>query len=165
MQVFSVTAESIAGKTSFSITLNPNQRSQNSGFEMEVNYQNYNADQVAELRARLILLGEPLPKEIGRFATTQLTDPYNHATTTEKGIFPDLWAKLQKQPKLFLLKAWLGAAYCLKISQVIEDILELELGPIKGKVMPVRLRGRRKQFYSNQTPSIISIVGSCTLSA
>lgn len=164
MQVSSVTNESTDGKTSFSITLNQIQRSQNSGFG-EVNYQNYNADKVAELRARQILLGEPLPTEIGRFIPTKITGPHNHTTTIENGIFPDLWAELQTKPSLFLPKAWLWAAYSLKMSQVIEDILELELGPIKNKMMPVRFRGKRKQFYSNHAPSTISIVGSCILNA
>ena len=165
MQVSSVTNESTAGKTSFSITLNPNQRSQNSSFGMEVNYPTYNADQVAELRARLILLGESLPKEIGRFVSTQITGPHNHTTTIENGVFPDLWAKLQTQPSLFLPKAWLWAAYCLKMCQVVEDVLELELGPIKNKVMPVRFRGQRRRFYATQDPAIIEVVGNCTLGA
>lgn len=165
MQVSSVKIASVAGKSNFSITLNPSQRSQNSGFGMEMNYQNYNADQVAELRARLILLGEPLPKEIRHFFSTQITDSHNHTTTIENGIFPDLWAKLQTQSALFLPKAWLWAAYYLKMSQIVEDILELELGPIKNKVMLVRFRGKRKQSYPNQEPSIINIVGSCILSA
>ncbi len=165
MQVSSVTNESTAGKTSFSITLNPNQRTQNSGFGMEVNYHTYNADQVAELRARLILLGESLPKEIGRFVSTQITGPHNHTTTIENGVFPDLWAKLQTQPLLFLPKAWLWAAYCLKMCQIVEDVLELELGSIKNKVMPVRFRGQRRRFYAAQDPAIIEVVGNCTLGA
>jgi hypothetical protein len=165
MQVSSVTTSSSAGKSSFSITLNPNQRSQNSGFGMEVNYQNYNADQVAELRARQILLGETLPREIGRVVSTQITGSHNHTMTIENGIFPDLWAKLQTQPTLFLPKAWLWAAYCLKIGQIVEDVLELDLGPIKNKVMPVRFRGKRKNPYSNQEPSVINVVGNCILSA
>jgi hypothetical protein len=164
VQVSSVTTESVAGKSSFSITLNPNQRSQNRSFGMEVNYQNYNADKVAELRARLILLGEPLPKEIGHFVSTQITGSHNQTMTIKNGIFPDLWAKLQAQPTKFLPKAWLWAAYCLKTSQIIEDVLELELGSIKNKVMSVRFRGKRKKFYSSQEPSIISVVGSCNLS-
>lgn len=154
MQVSFVTNESTAGRTSFSITLNPNQQSQNSGFG-EVNYPNYNAGQIAELRACLILLGQVLPEDIRRFVSTQITVPHNHTKTIENGIFPELWAKLQTQPELFLPKAWLWAAYCLKMSQIVENILELELGPIKNKKMPVRFRGKRKQFYSDREPSII----------
>jgi hypothetical protein len=162
MQVSSVTTESSAGRTVFSITLKPNQRSQNSSFGMEINYPNYNADEVAELRTRLLLLGESLPKEL-RLITTQIANPYNQITTIEHGIFADLWNKLNTQSRLFLPRAWLWAVYYLKMSQIVEDILELELGPIKNKVMPIRFRGRRKQSYSNQVPSIITVTGSCTL--
>lgn len=164
MQVSSAIPESTSGKTVFNVTLAPIRQSSASVFGGEVNYQGYNADEVAELRTRQILLGEPLPKEFGHFAPTQITVSNNHPTTIGKGIFPELWAKLQTQSGLFLPKAWLWAAYCLKMSQVIEDILELELGPIKNKVMPVKFRGRRKRFYANQEPTIIKVVGNCTVS-
>jgi hypothetical protein len=165
MEVSSVLPESVAGKASFNITLTPIQRSQNSSFVMEANSSNYSADEIAQLRARLILLGEALPKDLGRFfSNTQITGPYNHTVAVEKGIFPELWAKLQTQPRLFLPKAWLWAVYYLKMSQLVEDVLELELGPIKNKVMPVRFRGRRR-VYANQEPSIIKVVGNCSLSA
>jgi hypothetical protein len=85
--------------------------------------------------------------------------------TIEKGIFPELWAKLQTQPRLFLPKAWLVAVYYLKMSQIVEDVLRLELGPIKNKVMSVRFRGKRRRVYANQEPTIIEVVGHCTLSA
>jgi hypothetical protein len=154
MQVSSVESESSAGKTSFKIMLTPTQRSQNSGFAMEMNYNNYSADEIARLRARLMLLGEPLPKDL------ELLFPMNQVETE---IFPELWVKLHTQSRLFLPKAWLKAVYCLKMNGIVEDVLELELGPINNKVMPVRFRGRRRQVYANREPSIINFEGSCTL--
>lgn len=153
MQVSSVESESSAGKTSFKITLTPTQRSQNNGLEIYA-YSNYSADKIAELRARRILLGELLPKDLEQFPPT---------TQVEKGIFPELWVKLQTESRLFLPKAWLKAVYRLKMSGIVEDVLELELGTIKNKVMPVQFRGRRRQVYANLEPSIIEVVGSCTL--
>ena len=153
MQVSSVESESSAGKTSFKIMLTPTQRSQNSGFAMEINYNNYSADEMARLRARLMLLGEPLPKDLEQF----------FPTTQVEEIFPELWVKLQTQPRLFLPKAWLKAVYSLKMNGIVEDVLKLELGPINNKVMPVRFRGRRRQVYANREPSIINFEGSCTL--
>lgn len=155
MQVSSVLSESIAGKIRFNITLTPTQRSQNNGFAISVIHNNnYSTDKIAELRARRILLGEPLPKDL---------EPLFPTTQVEKGIFPELWVKLQTQPRLFLPKAWLKAAYSLKMSGIVEDVLELELGTIKNKVMPVRFRGRR-QAYTDQKPSI-EFEGRCTLDA
>lgn len=166
MEVSSVLSESMAGKTSFNITLKPIQRSQNSSFILEANFNNYSADEIAKFRIRQILLGEALPKDIGRFfPTTQITGSYNHTVEVKKGIFPELWAKLQTQPRLFLPKAWLWAVYYLKMSQLVEDVLELELGQIKNKVMPVRFRGKRRVVYTNHEASIIQVVGNCTLSA
>ena len=155
MQVSSVLPESSAGKTIFKITLRPTQRSQSNGFAISVNYNNnYSVDKIAELRARRILLGEPLPKDLEVFFPT---------TQAEKEIFPELWVNLQTQPKLFLPKAWLKAVYSLKMNGIVEDVLKLELGPINNKVMPVRFRGRRRQVYANREPSIINFEGSCTL--
>ncbi|MEH2454520.1 hypothetical protein [Nostoc sp.] len=165
MEVSSVLSESMAGKASFKITLKPIQRSQNNSFVIEVNSNNYSADEIAEFRIRQILLGEAPPKDIGRFfPITQIIQPYNHTVEVTKGIFPELWAKLQTQPRLFLPKAWLWAVYYLKMSQLVEDVLDLELGSIKNKVMPVRFRGKRR-VYPNQEPRIIEVLGSCTLSA
>ncbi|MHC5772497.1 hypothetical protein [Nostoc sp.] len=165
MEVSSVLSESLAGKTSFNITLKPIQRSQNNNFGMEVNLNNYSANEIAKFRIRQILLGEALPKDIGRFfPTTQITDPYNQTVEVTKGIFPELWAKLQRQSRLFLPKAWLWAMYYLKMNQLVEDVLELELGPINNKVMPVRFRGKRR-VYSNQEPYMIEVLGNCILSA
>ncbi len=153
MQVSSVESESSAGKTSFKIILTPAQNSQNSGFAMGMSYSNYSADEIARL-ARLMLLGEPLSQDLERsFPTTQI----------EKGIFPELWVELQTQPRLFLPKAWLKAVYSLKMSGIVEDVLELELGPINNKVMRVRFRGSRRQAYADQEPRIIAFEESCTL--
>lgn len=165
-QVSSVLSKSNSRKTSFNVTLVPIPRSPSSSFVMEMNYNNYSAEEIAEFRTRLILLGQPLPKDLRHFfPATQVTNFYNSTAIIEKGLFPELWTKLKIQSRLFLPKAWLAAVYHLKMSQIIEDVLELELGPVKNKIMPVRFQGRRRRFYTNQEPSIIKVVGSCTLVA
>jgi len=165
MLVSSVTTDSSNGKTNFSITLTPNRQSSNNGLGMEMSFNKHSPEEIAELRVRSILLGELLPKDLGNYFPTKFPDTNNRSITLDRGIFPELWTRLQTQPTLFLPKAWLWAAYCLKTNHIVESIQELELGPVKNKVMPVRFRGQRKQFYMNQEPSIIQVVGSCTLSA
>jgi hypothetical protein len=168
MQVETVLSESVAGKTVFVVTLKPSQQSQESGNISEINFFNgYSADQIAELRARLLLLNE-IPANQSKndsFLTTQFINGYNSVLKVEKGIFPELWVRLKTQPKLFLPQARLAAVYHLKMSHTVEHILELKLGPLKNDVMPVRFRGRRKQVYSNQTPAVIEVVGKCALDA
>ncbi|NJL20008.1 MAG: hypothetical protein HC895_02980 [Leptolyngbyaceae cyanobacterium SM1_3_5] len=164
MQVVSLESKSIAGKTHFDIKLAPDQRSQNNSFVMESSYNGHTANEIAQLRVRWMLLNEALPKDLGRFFPAQITDAYGHRVTIENSIFPELWVKLQSQSRSFLPKAWLWAVYHLKQSQLVEDVLALELGPIKDKVMPVRFRGRRRQSYVNQEPFTIDVMGNCPLS-
>ncbi len=57
MQVESVVSQSIKGKTIFILTLSRDPSSQRSN-SMEINFNSYSADQIAELRARLLLLNE-----------------------------------------------------------------------------------------------------------
>jgi hypothetical protein len=166
MQVESVLSESIAGKTIVVLTLKPEQGLQGSN-STEMNVNGYSADQIAELRARLLLLNETLPNQRhnNSFLTTYFISGYDSVVKIEKGIFPNLWGRLKTQPKLFLLQARLAAVYYLKMSCTVEHILELKLGPIKNGVMPVLFRGRRKQDYINQIPAVIEVVGNCHLDA
>lgn len=166
MQVETVLCESIAGKTIFVVTLKPEQQSQGSG-SIEMNIYGYSADQIAELRARLLLLNEIPPNQRNNdsFLTTHFISGYDSVVKIEKGIFPDLWTRMKTQPRLFLPQAWLAAVYYLKMSRTVEHILELKLGPLKNGVMPVRFRGQRKQNYINQTPAVIEVVGNCALDA
>ncbi|MFG6101866.1 hypothetical protein U2F10_06410 [Leptothoe sp. EHU-05/26/07-4] len=164
MTVSSVTTESTAGKSIFNITLTPNQHSHSNSL-MDMGFNGYTADQIAELRARLILLGEPLPKNISNYFPVKYTDSDNHSITLDKGVFPQLWKQLNTQSKLFLPKAWLWAVYNLKMCEIVESVLILELGPIKNKTMPIRFRGTRKKIYANKNPTVLEVTGNCTLSS
>lgn len=163
MQVTSVLPELIAGKTSFNVTLTPIQRSQGGGYTMNMYSNNYSSNDIAELYARQILLGQPLPTELARYTTTvQFGNSFKRTSSIERGTFSELWSRLNTSATSFLPKAWLTAAYYLKMTQIVEDILELELGPVKNKVMSVRFRGRRR-VQSAQEASIIKVIGNCDL--
>lgn len=156
----SVLPESIKGKTTFVLTLKPEQRSQ--GMGMEVNINGYSADQIAELRARLLLLNETPTNKKENYLHYLITS-YDSKERVEKSIFPDLWTKMKKRPTDFLRQARLTAVYHLKMTNTIENILELKLGLIKNQAISVRFRGQRKNLYSNQEPYIIDVTGSCKL--
>lgn len=165
MRVSSMTIESESGASTFDIMLEAGQSSQANGIGLEMNYSNYTAEQAAELRIRLMLLGEALPKEIGRFASTRV-NKIGGDIVIDNEIFSDLWQKLHvRSSSQFLPRAWLWAAYNLKMSQIIDDILELELGPMKNKTMPIRFRGTRKSYYHDTEKKIISVTGNCKISA
>lgn len=151
--VQSVVSEISQRKTVFTITLAPlPQLSGNS------------ADVIADLRARLVLLGQPLPKEIEHLAISYPTrNSYGTPRTTSTRTLPQLWESLHTQSRLFLPRAWIYAAYLLKTWSIVESILVLELGPIKDKKMHVKFRGRRARVYANREPVNIEIEGDCVL--
>lgn len=73
-----------------------------------------------------------------------------------------MWKKRKIPPSKFLSHARLVAVYYLKMSEIVEEILELNLGPIKDNVMSVKFRGQRKSSF-NQEPAVIQFQGSCPL--
>lgn len=165
MQVESVLSKSIKGKTIFIVTLSVHTNLH--GSSIEINFNNYSADKIAELRARLLLLNEtPFSQEKNTYSeiNSWVEGGYNNAVKINKNIFPDLWTKLKTQTKLFLPHARLVAVYYLTMSQTVEHILELKLGLIKGNVMSVKFRGQRKSSYTNQEPAFIQFEGTCPLS-
>lgn len=164
MQVETVLPKSIKGKTIFVLTLAPEQRSQGRNF-IEMSIHGYSADQIAKLRARLLLLNEsPNIENKNDFSIIKsYVEGYNNEIIFKKSIFPELWKQLKSQPQIFLKHARLAAVYNLQISGTIEHILELKLGPIRGNVMSVQFRGQRKEFSCNQEPAVIEFKGTCPL--
>jgi len=164
MQVENVLPKSIKGKTIWVVTLSQERSSQ--GSSMEINSNGYSADQIAEFRARLLLLNEiPHIQNNNEFSSIDylVEGGYYNAIKIKKNIFPDLWTQLKNQPKNFLFHARLAAVYYLKMSWTVEHILELKLGLIKGNVMSVEFRGRRKSYNINQEPVVIQFQGTCPL--
>jgi hypothetical protein len=165
MQVESVLSTSIKGKTIFIVTLSRVPNSQ--GSNTEFNFNDYSPAQIAEFRARFLLLNEiPSLQNNNKFSQIDslLEGGYGNAVKIKKNIFPDLWKKVKIPPSKLLPHARLVAVYYLKMSRTVEHILELKLGLIKGNVMSVKFRGQRKSSYINQEPTVIQFQGSCPLS-
>ena len=165
MQVESVVSKSLKGKTNFILTLSRVSSSQRSS-STDINFNGYSADQIAELRARLLLLNET-PSIHEKTHLSQIDSwvegVYSNAVNIKKNIFPDLWKKRKIPPSIFLSHARLVAVYHLKMSWTVEEILELKLGPINGNGMSVQFRGQRKSPYINQDPAVIQFKGTCPL--
>lgn len=164
-RVQSVTSETSRGKTIFTVTLAPLPQQSRSGLS-EFAYGNYSADAIAELRARWILLGQALPQEMAHLVDLyQMRTMFGTSKVAGAATLPQLWASLGTQHQIFLPQAWLYASYLLKTVNIVENILVLELGPIKYKKMRVRFRGRRAQVYDNRDPVSMTIEGECSLEA
>jgi hypothetical protein len=128
-------------------------------------YNGVTSGQMANKRARLLLLNELPPKG-------QLSDLYFVGTLANRalgmkqheGIFPTLWAQFKGNHETFLPLARLFAVFHLIASDTVEQILDLTLGPISNGELQVHFRGRRTKYYTNIPAEVITISGTCKLS-
>lgn len=144
-----------------------------SGFISEFNFNNFTADQIAEMRARFILLNEsPVNQSPSGFRrAASLNDSLllaavqgrSSGVVIEKSVLPDLWKSLGKNTELFLPLARLWSVFHLITSNTCEHILELALGPVNDEKLHVKFRGRRRKQYVNREPIVIEVEGDCNL--
>jgi uncharacterized protein DUF4062 len=132
----------------------------------EMSFNDISADQIAVMRARLLLLNEPpagasdaLNNSVLHSFVAGIDTPFQ----VTKGIFPELWERFSGDRELFLQIARLWAVFNLKASMTVEHILELGLGPIHSDKMAVRFRGQRHQIFTNKPGQIIEVAGSSPL--
>jgi hypothetical protein len=141
----------------------------NTGFGSDMAFGSISADEIAILRARLILLNE----ETNRFPSDRFNQGFlqtlvSGVSTPIKASFsaiPILWKDAKGDSLLFLQAARLWSIFHLISTNTCEHILELTLGPIKESKMHVRFRGQRRKVYSNQDPFVIEVEGDCDLSS
>jgi hypothetical protein len=144
------------------MTLRPNHRD-HTMMEMTVN--GVTPDQIAEKRARLILLDEPLTMGDNRPADFLLGLP-RHGPVHEgvlDAVLPKLWRTYRAKPAEFLRLARLQAVFALKVTQTVEHILALTLGPMSKSGVLVHFEGRRRQMYTNRSATVIRVAGKCPL--
>jgi len=116
------------------------------------------------MRARLLLLGEK-PEARGSGNDSMLLHSVQNPLTElgmDGAVFASLWKKHPAAPADFLRRARLWALYYLRVGRICDDVLELELGPIRAGKLAVKFRGRRKSRYSNGEPHEIVIIGTCS---
>lgn len=141
----------------------------NTGFGSDMAYGSISANEIATLRARLILLNE----KTNRFAENQQEGGFlqtfvSGVSTPLKASFsavPMLWKDAKGDSSLFLRAARLWSIFHLISTNTCEHVLELTLGPIKELKMHVRFRGQRRKVYSNKDPFIIEVEGDCDLAS
>ena len=164
------------------------------------------ADQIAEMRARRILLNESLNIGVSASSQDNFTDIERETLYTENtsgirsflgqvdrvdtgaldlieahvsGTFssgyesgllleaspiPELYRQFGNTPERFKKFARLISVLYLKLSNTVEDIVELDLELLGPAQLRVKFRGRRPQFAVNEAPSILEFEGICPLS-
>ncbi len=137
----------------------------------EIIYNNMSPDQIAEMRARRILLDEKLeyPNPGGFTGFThdplleslirgETSSSYEPGLQIQESPLPNLYRSFGDTPQRFQKFARLTLALYLKLSSTVEDILQLDLELLEPNQLQVHFKGHRHQGY------IIQVNGICPLS-
>ena len=121
------------------------------------------ADEIATMRARLLLLGEqPQPRDRG---AESLITGFVGSVGQDRivgSIFPELWIDSAGDVIKFLRFGRLTAVFQLKTTNTCKEILELRIGPVADQQLHVRFRGRREARWTS-TVTTIAVEGDCAL--
>jgi hypothetical protein len=154
-----------AGNDAWEITLGVQQSVRPAEFA----YGNFSADDLAELRARRILLNEAAPEPASRFdiVGSQLLEAIVQGIRTPiaaKGSpFPALYRLLSNDIPLLLKACQLHGVLWLQLSGVVEHVLRLDVSMPEAGRLDVDFEGQRARQYTNIPPHVIRVQGSCRL--
>jgi class 3 adenylate cyclase len=135
----------------------------------------YSADDIARLKARRLLLNDPPKLQMLQdaqifspaLAEREMLENLIKSSTTpvsiEDCVIQSLYPMYKDRPRLLMELARLKAIFFLKAAGIVEQVLELSLGPINDGKVHVRFRGRRRQVYLDIEPTVIEIEGDCPL--
>lgn len=164
VQVKSVTAEATGRGQLWNVTLQPVEfrNDQHLLGSITDEERTYSADDIAELRARAILLDER-PSVARGFSL--LASAVSQTNRGEPIPCPVRDAYLAHKAKRSKWKdfAILQSIYMLKKTGTVEHVLELTIGRVSKDKVAVSFRGRCARQYSNQEPSVIEVSGDCPL--
>ncbi|NEO48235.1 MAG: DUF4062 domain-containing protein [Moorea sp. SIO4A3] len=165
-----VQIKSTGGKNIFIITLLAIQKYQKNLFKnitfASNNGNYYSPDEIAEMWVKIILRIND-DSLISNHENYLMLDSFINHSAGGKRIepinLPELWKKRKRQKEKFLRIARLAAVYEIKMSGLVDHILELRLGPIKNQLMTVKFRGTRRSRYTNEETKVIEVKGNCSL--
>ena len=134
-------------------------------------------DQVADLRAKRILLDEKL--DAARSSLTQttvfdqmlleaqirgeLSSQYGNRLQALASPIPELYQYFRKTPERFKKFARLISVLSLKLSKTVDDILQLDIELLDSAALNIKFKGRRTQLNINEEPTFLEFEGSCPL--
>jgi hypothetical protein len=164
-KVLAAERQSSSGRAIWKIRLKLDSIPRGIGTEMVFN--NISVDEIAEMRARVILLNEkPAGDQRVRGSDMFLQAIVSGVSTSIKAtqsVIPELWRHFKGVPEEFLPLARLWAVFHLITSNTCEHVLELTVGPLRSNKLYIRFRGRRHKTYSNVEPTVIEVEGECDL--
>ncbi len=163
-------------QTVWKVVLKEDSGGRDSGFGTDVAVNNISSDQIAEMRARRILLNERSFQnrtDPAGFTSDPMLESFISGMTLsshgpdlqiQESPIPDLYRSFGQTEGRFQKFARLALVLYLKLSNTVEDILQLDLKLLNPRQLQVNFKGRRNQRYTDVEPYIIQVNGICSLS-
>ncbi len=161
-------------QTVWKIVLTEEDNKQNFGPFDNVSFNNISSDQIAEIRARRILLNEKIFQNQSGFAgltdNSLLESFISHGGSTygpglqiQESPILDIYRSFGQTVERFKKFARLTSVLYLKLSNTVEDILKLDLELLELNQLQISFKGSRRQIYTNVESSILEVNGICPL--
>jgi diguanylate cyclase (GGDEF)-like protein len=132
---------------------------------VEMAFSELSGDQLAEIRARRILLNESPAEEsedVNKIAREIFVRGFQTLSQPERSPFPQLYQVFGRESRRFLEIAWICAVTVLKLSATVAEVSRLELS-LREVWLGVSFHGRRKKIYQNRPAHEIAFDGACLL--
>lgn len=154
----------------------------------EATFGELTSDEIAQLRAKRILLDDKLgtasPWLFEYHVSHGISSQYEHGLAVHKSPLPQLYRTFRETPEQFKKFAYLVSVFYLKLTNTVEEILQLDLElreediPVnlnggyphpryqtfrRGPALKVRFKGRRHQYFSIRPATILEFEGICPL--
>lgn len=169
--------EVVETMSGWKIVLVIDNQGQNCDLFSEGPFNGISLDQIAEMRARRILLDEKLGTirpggnqlDVFNQATLEshirgaLSAQHEHRLQVPASPIPGIYRQCRQTPERFKKFARLTSVLYLKLSNTVEDIRQLDLELLDSARLQVRFKGRRHRAAANVQPSILEFEGICPL--
>ena len=166
-------------QTVWKVAMKEDDRGQHDTFLGDMTVNNISPDQIAEMRARRILLDEPLKtvnpslnqpnlmnqteSDLDFFIGGGGSSYHETGLQIPKSPIPALYQSFGQTAERFEKFASLISVPYLKLSNIVEDILQLDLELLNSRELQVRFKGRRPQRNGNIESVTIQVAGICPL--
>ena len=173
-----ITQVSCEGKTTWEVVLNEDTTGRTFKNKTEKSYlENISLDQIAMTRAKRLLLDEKLEtitdklKYKSAFSKMlletqirgELSSQYGNRLQALTSPIPEIYRLYKTRPETFINFVRLISILHLKLSNTVEDVIQLDLKLIKPTALQVKFKGRRSGVFVDDDPAIIEFKGICPL--
>lgn len=168
-----VTQTTSGSQTIWKVVLTEENNKQNFNRFDNVAVNDISSDQIAEMRVKRILLNEKIFQN--QTSLAGLTDnsllesfisgssAYGSGIQIQESPILNIYRSFGRTVERFKKFARLTSVLYLKLSNTVEDILELDFELLEPNQLQVSFKGRRRQIYTNVESLVIEVNGICPL--